>query len=132
MGLQFTATWQDFVNDGKPVPDLRIFGYQLPNETVNRIAITNPLSCWGRAGLHTGDIIKSVNGNEIKLPTDFRQGIRAVKVGDTVAVEIERPTGISKINVLVTGYQQPVVHVTEIPAGNGKQKTLYNEWLAGK
>jgi len=133
IGLEHQLEWKEVLsNDNKPVPDLRIFPYQLPGETRTRIGITNPLSCWGKAGLHTGDIIKSLNGTTILSPSDFRPLIRNAKPGDTISMEIERPAGVIKINIVVSGYQQAIAHLSQISAPTEKQKRLYEQWLFGK
>ena len=133
IGLEHQLEWKEALsNDNKPVPDLRIFPYQLPGENITRIGITNPLSCWGRAGLHTGDIIKSVNGKSIASASDFRPLIRNAQRGDTILMEIERPAGVSKISIVVSGYQQAVAHLTQIAASTEKQKRLYEQWLSAK
>ncbi len=130
IGLQSTLGWKEVVsNDGKPLPDLRVFAYQLPNETVNRIGITNPNSAWGKAGLHTGDIIKAVNGTVIKTAADFRPLIREASMGDTIIIEVQRNQARKKIYVLITSYQQPVIHINEMPNRTEQQKDFYEEWL---
>ena len=133
IGLQYTIEWKDVLsNDQKPVPDLRAFVYQLPGENVLRIGLSNPTVAWGRAGLHTGDIVKTVNGKILANAMDFRSIQRNAKIGDTIVVEVERPSGVQKINVLITGYQQPVVRITQLPTITEKQKRLYEQWLSGK
>jgi predicted metalloprotease with PDZ domain len=133
IGLQYTIEWKDVLsNDQKPVPDQRAFAYQLPGENIFRIGLSNPTSAWGRSGLHTGDIIKTVNGKTLTNTTDFRSVQRNAKIGDTIVVEVERKTEIQKINVLITGYQQPVVHITQMQTVTGKQKKLYDQWMSGK
>jgi predicted metalloprotease with PDZ domain len=128
-GLQMTVTLKDVLSaDGKPAPDQRVYSWQKPNEDFTRIGITNPQSCWGKAGLHTGDIIKSVNGVTIKTRNDFRQAIRGTEIGDTVAIEIQRSAGIVKINVVVSGYQQPEVHIQHLPNATQKQERIFAQW----
>jgi predicted metalloprotease with PDZ domain len=131
MGLQKTLTWKDVMTDGKPSPDLRIYVWQAPNETALRVGITDPSSCWGKAGLHTGDILKSVNDTIVKTAVDFRQQLRTAKIGDTIIVEVQRPTGTRKINVVVPGYKQPEVQITEINNATEKQKRLLAQWKLG-
>ena len=132
-GLQYTMEWKDVLsNDLKPVPDLRIFSYQLPREDVLRIRLSNPKSVWGRSGLHTGDIIKAINGKSLAAAADFRLLIRNVKIGDSVTVEVGRSSGIAKINVLITGYQQPVVRITRLSSTTTKQQKHLEDWIAGK
>lgn len=128
MGLQKTLTWKDVMTDGKPSPDLRIYIWQAPNETALRVGITDPSSCWGKAGLHTGDVLRSVNDTIVKTAVDFRQQLRTIKIGDTVILEVQRSTGSKKINVVVTGYKQPEVQITEINNVTEKQKRLLAQW----
>jgi len=130
VGLKMTAEWKDVLSADKQLaPDLRVYSWQNPNETVIRVGITSPASCWAKAGLHTGDILKSVNGIQMKSPRDFRQVIREVKRGDTVAVEVEQQTGHKKTNVTVTGYQQPEVRIVEFNQSSHAEKNLLNQWL---
>ncbi len=133
LGLQYTVEWKDVLsNDMKPIPDLRVSSYQLPGENALRIGISNPAVAWAKAGLHTGDIIKTINGKSLATTADFRTAIRTAKIGDTVTFEVERSSGIAKINVLVTGYQQPVVRITPITSVTAKQKKQLEDWIAGK
>jgi predicted metalloprotease with PDZ domain len=133
LGLQHSIEWQDVLSsDLKPVPDLRAFAYQVPGENDLRIAVSNPKVAWAKAGLHTGDIIKTMNGKTLVTSADFRTMIRNAKIGDTVTVEVERPSGVAKINVLVTGYQQPVARITRITSMTAKQQKLLEDWIAGK
>ena len=133
LGLQHSIEWQDVLSsDLKPVPDLRAFAYQVAGENVLRIAVSNPKVAWAKAGLHTGDIIKTMNGKTLVTTADFRTMIRNAKIGDTVTVEVERPSGVAKINVLVTGYQQPVARITRMASMTAKQQKLLEDWVAGK
>ena len=133
IGLQHKIEWKDVLSkDLKPVPDLRVFPAQSAGDTVLRIGLSNPTVVWAKAGLHTGDIIKSINGKPVATFADFRTMIRSAKIGDTVTVEIERPTGIAKIDVVVTGYQQPVTQITRMPSITAKQQKLLEAWITGK
>ena len=133
LGLQHTIEWKDLLlNDQKPAPDLRAFVYQSPGENVLRIGVSNPTVVWARAGLHTGDIVKTVNGKILANPTEFRSIQRNAKVGDTIVVEVQRPSGDQKINVLISGYQQPVVRITQMATIAEEQKRLYEQWISGK
>ena len=133
IGLQYAIEWKDVLsNDQKQIPDLRAFVYQLPNENVLRVGLSNPTVAWGKAGLHTGDIVKTVNGKTLANAMDFRSIQRSAKIGDTIVVEVERSSGVQKINVLIKGYQQPVVHITQLPTITVKQKRLYEQWVIGK
>jgi predicted metalloprotease with PDZ domain len=133
IGLQYTIEWKDvLLSDQKPAPDLRAYVYQLPGENILRMGISNPTVAWGRAGLHTGDIVKTVNGKTLINADDFRPIQRNAKIGDTIVVEVQRPSGVQKISVLISGYQQPFVHIAQMPTITEKQKRLYDQWMAGK
>lgn len=43
-----------------------------------------------KAGLHVGDIVKSVNGQSVKSPTDLTRRIADVKVGEKVTIVVLR------------------------------------------
>jgi predicted metalloprotease with PDZ domain len=130
IGLQYSMEWKDVMgSDGKPSPDLRVFSFRKPEDDINtRIGVTNPTSCWAKAGLHTGDIVRSVNGTMVSGP-DFRPLIRNAKVGDQIALEIERNGVVSKISVAISSYQQPVVKITSLQNATEKQTRLYGQWI---
>ena len=133
IGLQYTVEWKQVLsNDQKPMPDTRAFVYQLPNENILRIGVSNPTVSWAIAGLHTGDIVKTVNGNVINNPSDFRTVQRNAKIGDTISIVVEGPAGTKGINVPITGYQQPVVHITRLQNITEKQKRLFEQWSNGQ
>jgi predicted metalloprotease with PDZ domain len=133
MGLQYSMEWKDVLsNDQKPLPDLRAFVYLVPDEYTWRIGLSSPTVAWAKAGLHTGDIVKTVNGKVISSFMDFRNIQRSAKIGDTIVVEVERPTGTKKIDVLITGYQQPVVQITQMQTRTEKQERLFEEWVEGR
>jgi predicted metalloprotease with PDZ domain len=128
-GLQMSVALKDALSgDGRPASDLRIYSWQKNNEDFIRIGITNPQSCWGKAGLHTGDIIRSVKEIPIKTQNDFRQAIKSAKIGDSVGMEIQKSSGVIKINVLINGYQQPEVHIQHLSNISQKQKDIFTRW----
>jgi len=128
-GLKMTVALKDVLSgDGKPSPDLRIYPWQKPNEDFIRIGITNPQSCWGKVGLHTGDIIKSLDGVPIRTRNDFRQAITRAKVGDFVTMEIQRSSGIVNINVVISGYQESEVHIQHLSNATQKQEKIFSQW----
>ena len=132
LGLHTSISWNDEVDEqGKPIPDLRVYAWQPLYENIPRLGITDPASCWGKAGLHTGDQILTVNGNKMKTAADFRQLIRTLKIGDKLSVEVRQPKGIWKTNVLISGYSQPSVRLSEMPVTTVKQRRMYAEWNSG-
>jgi predicted metalloprotease with PDZ domain len=42
-------------NDGRPLPDLRAWGFDVAGEEYLRLWVADPASVWGRAALHTND-----------------------------------------------------------------------------
>jgi len=85
----------------------------------------------GQSRLHTGDIVRSVNGITIKTRNDFRQAIRGTAVGDTIAMEMQRSSGIEKINVVISSYQQPDVHIQHLSNATQKQEKIFTRWNNG-
>jgi predicted metalloprotease with PDZ domain len=129
IGLQVTTVWKNALSaDGKIAPDVRVYSWQPLNDSNIRLGISNPANCWTRAGLHTGDILKSVNGVVIKSSIDFRRILREIKFGDTVVVKVQRPKGSLETNVLIDGYQQPEVHLVEVTQSSAKQRRLFEQW----
>ena len=78
--------------------------------------------------MHTGEIVRSVNGVTIKTRNDFRQAIRSTTVGDTVAIEMQRSSGIEKINVVISGHQQPEAHIQHSSNATQKQEKIFTQW----
>jgi predicted metalloprotease with PDZ domain len=132
-GLKSEIVWTAVMgNDSTLVPDLRVYAWQAPNENVIRLGITNPLSCWGKSGLHTGDIIKTVNGQVLINAAEFRQKIRNSKFGDTMEIEVLQKTGLLKTKIHITGFQQPVVRISPLTAISKRQQKVYSLWVLGK
>jgi predicted metalloprotease with PDZ domain len=129
-GMHCDTTWKDVLNaDGKPAPDLRIYPYQLPAETAVKLAITDPSGLWGKAGLHTGDVIVTLNQSAIKNRDDFWQKIRRFQVGDTALIAVQKPAGISKKRVIVQGYKRPVASIKEKNGITQRQRKLGTAWM---
>ena len=132
LGLHSTISWTDARDEqGKPLPDFRVYAWQPLSENIARLGITDPASCWGKAGLHTGDQILTVNGNKIKTAADFRLLIRTLKIGDKLSIEVRQPKGVLKTNIVISGYSQPSVQLSEMPVTTAKQRRMYAEWNSG-
>jgi predicted metalloprotease with PDZ domain len=64
IGLRTQVSWSPAVgSDGKPEPDLRVSAFNADGDSALKIRITNPGSVWGRASLHTGDRVVSIDGS---------------------------------------------------------------------
>ena len=132
IGLRVQVSWSPAIgNDGKPEPDLRIFGISEPGESTLRLRLLNPASSWARAGLHTGDLVVSVDGHPIATTTGFRSWLGKLKIGDTARVEVSRDGAVSNVAVVVTGYDRPTVKIVEIANATPTQRRLRRQWVTG-
>jgi predicted metalloprotease with PDZ domain len=132
IGLRARVTWEPALGaDGQPAPDRRVFAWTPPGERALSLLITDPSSVWGRAGLHTGDRVVAVNGTPMASWPELRGAIARARVGDTVSVEVTRPAGPWRTNVVVTGYNRPVVRIEENPGATERQRTLRARWAVG-
>lgn len=130
IGMRAAVSWSPALNSaGKPEPDLRIFALNVPEDSTLRLRITNPNSAWGRAGLHTGDRLIAVDGKPVATSRDFRSWVGKLNVGDTASVEVEREGAVSKVAVVITGYDRPTVKIEEIAGAMSEQKRLRDQWL---
>ena len=133
IGLHFTMSWKNVLDsNGRQIPDLRVYAWQRPNEKTVTLGITDPGSCWGKAGLHTGDKIIAINKKSIQSREDFWQAIRTSHIGDNLFMELETVSGPKQITVVVSGYQQPEIHIEQIRESSEKQKKLLTQWMLGE
>ncbi len=129
-GMRSDTTWTNASDSaGKPVADLRVYSYQSPGNIAVKLKIIDPLGCWGKSGLHTGDVILTVNKSSIKTVNDFRQIISKFQIGDIVIIEIQRPTGLLQMKVNVSGYRQPIVRIEKLNQTTERQRNLRRAWI---
>ncbi len=119
-------------SEGQPQPDLRVFAFNVPEDATLRVRINDPNSVWGRAGLHTGDRLVSLDGQPVATLTEFRTWIGKLRVGDTASLVVERGGAASNVTVKINGYNRPVVKLEEISDATSEQKRLRSEWLAAQ
>ena len=151
IGLHADTSWEP-VRDtaGKPAPDLRVYAWQKAGESAIRIGITDPAGCWGKAGIHTGDILEAINGMEVKSTADFRSQLGKIKTGDVLVLSIQSPQSSQSSQssqspqssqstylpvqkkISVSGYLQPLVHIRKVNGQTQKQRKLYDEWALGR
>ncbi|HSE33796.1 MAG TPA: PDZ domain-containing protein [Pyrinomonadaceae bacterium] len=133
IGLRTKVSWSAAVdNDGRSEPDLRIFAFNAPGESMLRIRLTNPTSAWARAGLHTGDRLVSLDGHPVTTTNDFRSWLGKLQVGETVRVAVAREGAISNVPVVITGYDRPTVRVDEIANATAAQRRLRTQWVTAQ
>ncbi len=72
IGLRLQLSRRPATDDkGRPAPDSRAYVWQPPGDLAFHFVMTDPRSCWVRAGLHTGDAIVSIDGQSIKDRRSF-------------------------------------------------------------
>ena len=130
IGLRPQVSWSPALGaDGKPAPDLRIFVISASGDSTLRIRITDPSSAWGRAGLHTGDQLISLDGSLLATSADFRSWLGQLHIGQTARVEVMRNGTLSQIVVAISGYDRPTVKIDEIADASPEQRRLRKQWL---
>jgi predicted metalloprotease with PDZ domain len=133
IGMRAVVSWSPALSsEGKPEPDLRVFALNVPEDSVLRLRITDPNSAWGRAGLHSGDRLVSVDGQPITTSTEFRAWVGKLRVADTARVEVARDGAVSKVTVVISGYDRPVVKIEEAAAATAEQKRLRTRWMSAE
>jgi predicted metalloprotease with PDZ domain len=130
IGMRTQVSWSPALgSDGKPEPDLRIFVISKDEDPALKLRLTNPASAWGRAGLHTGDRLASLDGHPVTTTADFRFWLGTLHIGDTARVEVRRDGVTSPVLVLITGYDRPTVRIVEIADATAAQLRLRARWL---
>jgi predicted metalloprotease with PDZ domain len=133
IGLRTSVSWIEATDpDGRPTPDLRAYAWQPAEGGAAALGITDPSSCWGKAGLHTGDRIKSFRDTVVTSAGVFRAMIARLRVGDSVAIEVGRPSGPWRTRVVIGGYERPSVRIEEIPGATEGERALRAAWSAGR
>jgi predicted metalloprotease with PDZ domain len=137
-GLRLQLTWQTAVDgNGLPVSDNRMYIWQPPGDSLFHLMLTDPRSCWGRAGLHTGDAVVAVNGHVISERTSFYTAIRALHPGDTVTLSLRaggpaaNGDGLRMVVITITGYRQPRAALLPVDATSEEMQARFREWAAG-
>lgn len=131
IGLTTRVASAPAVWNGEPERDLRIFGWEPPGEGGVRLIITHPGSTWGRAGLHSGDRLMSVDGTPVATWPELRARLQRLRIGDTIRIEVRRPTGPFPARVTVSGFERPTVRIESLPNATTGQRALGAQWLKG-
>jgi len=122
-GLHMEAAWEK-----TDAPDLRAYAWMEQNDNTLRIAIADPASVWGRAGLHTGDQILRFNGVTLNSTAEFRDTVRRLHVGDTVAIEVKHGGTVRTATVTLTRLDRPKVSISELGHMTGRQRAVLDRW----
>ena len=96
-GLRSVTSWVPALDrEGRPALDLRTRAWQPPEGGPLRMIVLNPASAWGRAGLHTGDRLVSINGQPMTTWPEVRAMLTGSRIGDTLQFEVTRPAGLRR------------------------------------
>ena len=130
VGYRTHIEWRPaLLPSGEPAPDLRVRPADGPSGESIRLALFDPETAWGRAGLHSGDELVSINGN----PTATRPALQAIlgsaRIGDTLRVEVRRPAGAYTTTIVLPGYDRPTVRIEEVTAPTATQRAVRAGWL---
>jgi predicted metalloprotease with PDZ domain len=131
-GFQLEISREPAARDGVALADMRVFGYNPEGEAGMRLRLIEPTSAWGRAGLHTGDRVVSMNGAAVSTWPAMRSILSALRIGDTLAVVVNRPSGQVATRVAIMGYDRPTVRLTPLDRASPTQKSIRERWLQGR
>jgi predicted metalloprotease with PDZ domain len=133
-GLRAEVTWRPALGaDGHPAADLRAYPYDSADSTAGpRLALSDPASAWGRAGLHTGDRIRAMNGQATPSRESVRRVMSQLRSGDTVRVDVEHGSVRRTATVVMAPFDRPFVELREIDGATAAQRALRTAWESGK
>lgn len=132
IGLQLQLSRQVATDDkGQPMADTRLYIWQSPGDTIYRLGMTHPGSCWVKAGLHTGDVLEAIDGRPLRGRQEFYNLLKTLKPGDTMMVRIRRRAGVQSIPVYIRGYEIPAAHLIKEKAPGIREQNLLNQWEEG-
>jgi predicted metalloprotease with PDZ domain len=133
LGLKMNITKKVLSGDDKkPAADGSVYAWNDAAAHTTKLGVTNPQGCWGKAGLHTGDVLLKINDSAISSANDFFSWLDKLKPGDTVNMEIKRKDKISSAKIYLTSVNVTLVSIESLPKPSGKQQRLYSEWMMGK
>jgi len=134
IGLRANVSTMAVRRDGQTVADTRLWAWNPPNDTLLSLLINNPETIWGRAGLHSGERVLSINGAPVKTWNEFRTVVGRSRLGDTVTFVVKAPQAAAQrtVRVVVSGYYRPVVRIEPIQGATPKQVRLRDAWVRGE
>ena len=131
IGLRVRVNWAPAVWQGEPERDLRVWAWEAPGDSGLRLVVSDPGSIWGKAGLHTGDRVMTINDSVVTTWAAFRGLVGGLRMGDTVRVQVARAEGPFQATVVITGFERPVARIEELPEMTARQRALREAWLQG-
>ena len=116
--------------EGSSIPDLR-FNVGSVGDSAVVLAVTYATGAWARAGVRTGDVVESLNGNHPSNVSQLLTTLRRLRVGDTASVVLRRRGSLLHIDVVLRGYSRPRARLVDAPAVTAEQRARRARWLAG-
>ena len=117
---------------GTPLADLRVTAWLPEGAPRPRLRVFDRASVWAKAGLHTGDTLASINGAAITSVAEFRSALSALKVGDSVNLEVARAAGPFQAAFVLPQLTRFRVEIEEVQGATPKQRALREAWSAAK
>ena len=111
------------------MPDTRISPTASSDPAGLVLRLHDPASAWGRAGLHSGDRLITIDGQHITTWMAFRKILSDATLGDTLAVEARRGAATVRTSVILSGYRRPTVTIEPIASATPAARTLRARWL---
>ena len=113
-GLQFQLSYVPAKDDnGKLMPDIRVYTWQPFGDSLYHIVVTNPINCWTKAGIHTGDAIIALNNKPLNSRQDFYNTSNSLRINDTLLITTKHNGSVVTVPVVITGYDKPVAYITK-------------------
>jgi predicted metalloprotease with PDZ domain len=106
---------------GRALPDLRVWARVPDGETEPRLLMLQSDGAWAVAGLQSGDRVVRWNGSTVSGMGDFRTRLRALNVGDAVALDYRRDGAMAHATVRVTPYRVHRVKLLPLPDATAQQ-----------
>ena len=111
-------------DSGRALPDLRVWARVPEGETEPRLLVLQSDGAWATAGLKSGDRIVAWNGSAMSGLGAFRAKLRALEVGDEVALDYRRDGALAHATVRVTPYRVHRVRLLPLPNATSQQRAV--------
>ncbi|MEP6574726.1 MAG: PDZ domain-containing protein, partial [Gemmatimonadota bacterium] len=129
-GLRVSVKWDAAVDDsGRVAADHRAYSWRSAG-VAPTLLFGNPQSVWGRAGLHTGDRILSINDSLVETSAQFTQAKNRLAIGDSVRISFTRGATTRTARFLMTGYRVPTVHIEDAAGATARERQVRAAWDA--
>jgi predicted metalloprotease with PDZ domain len=115
---------------GHAIPDRRL-GIDFARLDPLRLVIADTARVWARAGLRSGDEMRAWNGHPLTTWAQLRDALAALRLGDTVTVDVMRDARPVRAVVHVMGYRRPHVQLVERSGATRTERGRLARWEAG-